>query len=166
MSLVGLPFGSTFTFRRARQAPVRNRSGQLVAAAVDEPRLDHDEGGNRLGLLVETGETLGQADRCAVVVGDWEVGGPATVLHEYAAPDGTIVRRAYYTTSPRLAMNALLRTQGHHRIIGAVPTFLRLEDGAVRYRERIWPLAGLLGIEGDGPTLSDGTELGRLLLAG
>lgn len=164
MRLEGFPFEQTFTFVRPIEAPYRNAQGVVVLATFDEPRIDHDLGGIRLGLLVDGGQTLGQADRCAVIVGDWEVVGPATVLHEFAKDDGTIVRRAFYTQQCRTMVNAVLRVKGHHRIIGAVPGFLRNAQGKVRYREREWLLPAGLGTGVEGQQLEDGTPEHRLLV--
>lgn len=158
--LVGYPFADTFTFSRPVEAPVRDGRGNLATAAVDAPRFDHDEAGVRAGLLVSYLDTAGQADRCAVIAGDWEVEGDATVLHEYAAADGTIVRRAFYTRSVRAMVNAVLMADCHHRIIGAVPGLLKNRDGFVRYRERQWALSAFLGTGVDGEQLGDGSGSG------
>lgn len=155
--LVGYPFNDTFDFARPVEAAVRGSDGELATAAIDAPRFDHDLAGIRLGMLVGPGETLGQPDRCAVVAGDWEILGEATVLHEYAMADGTIVRRAFYTRDVRAMCNAVLRVDCHHRIIGAVPGLLKNKDGLVRYRERSWKLAAKLGTGVEGEQLGDGS---------
>jgi hypothetical protein len=41
------------TFTRASSATYVNESGQLVSAAANKPRFDHDANGNRLGLFIE-----------------------------------------------------------------------------------------------------------------
>ncbi|NQZ13245.1 MAG: hypothetical protein HRT94_00275 [Alphaproteobacteria bacterium] len=41
------------SFERASSATVTNINGQLVEVANHEPRFDHDEHGNRLGILIE-----------------------------------------------------------------------------------------------------------------
>lgn len=41
------------SFERTSPATVTNSSGQLIEVAANEPRFDHDEHGNRLGLLIE-----------------------------------------------------------------------------------------------------------------
>jgi len=153
LRLVGLPFAQTFTLTRAVPAPVRAATGRLMTAEVNQPRIDHAPAGARLGLLIEAGETLGQADRCAVAAGDWEIEGRATVLHEYADLDGTVVRRAYYTREVRQTANACLRIEGHHRLIGALQGFLPNRNGQVLYRERSWAIAGFLD-DGDGAALA------------
>lgn len=155
--LVGYPFNDTFDFTRPVTAPVRGADGELAIAAIDAPRFDHDEDGVRTGLLVGFLDTLGQSDRCAVVAGDWEIEGAGTVLHEYADAADTIVRRAFYTDSVRAMVNAVLRVDGHHRIIGAVPGHLRNRGGFVRYRERDWDLAAKLGTGVEGEQLGDGS---------
>jgi hypothetical protein len=160
--LIGYPFNDTFGFSRAVAAPVRNAGGDLVTVAPDVPRFDHSEAGARIGLLVTPGETLGQVDRCAVVAGDWEVEGPATVLHEYADLDGTIVRRAFYTDSVRATVDVVLRVHCHHRIIGAVPGHLRNREGVVRYRERTWALGAKLGTGVADEQLGDGSGEGEV----
>jgi len=162
--LVGYPFAEAFDFTRPVAAAVRNQAGEVESAAIDEPRFDHDEAGNRLGLLVAAGETLSQGDRCAVIAGDWEVVGPATVLHEYADAEGAVQRRAYYTASVRKMVNSVLAIEGHHRIIGAVPGFLKNRAGEVLYRERLWELSLAIGTGVESEVLEDGSEIDRILV--
>lgn len=166
MPLVGQPFANTFTFTRPIAAPVRNDAGDVVTAAIDAPRFDHDVDGNPKGLLVEMGEGLGQADRCRVVAGDWEFVGPGTVLHEYEV-DGTIVRSAAYSASVRATVNAVLATAAHHRIIAAVPGHLRNRGGYVRYREFDWALPGAIGTGvAANQVVGDGSTADRALIEG
>lgn len=155
--LVNAQFDEAFVFTRAIAGPVRGEDGVLDSAAPDVPRFDHDELGGRVGLLVAPGETLGQADRCAVIAGDWEINGAATVLHEYADEEGVIIRRAFYTRSVRATVNAVLRVAGHHRLIGAVPGFLRNEGAEVQYREREWKVDVRIGTGVADEVLGDGS---------
>lgn len=163
MPLVGLAFDETFAFARPGAADYRDETGELVEAGAGEPRLDHHEDGRPRGLLVETGDYAGAADRVSVPAGDWESAGPATVLHELEL-GGEIQRQAVYTLSARACVNAVLASAGRHRRIGAVPGHLRNLGGFVRYRERDWLLPGGLATE-EGELLADGAA-DRLLIEG
>lgn len=165
MSLVGLSFAQTFAFARPRPAPVRGADGAVTIAAADIPRFDHDGAGARLGLLVDAGETLGQADRCRVLPGAWESAGFATVLHELLDPAGQLIRRALYSETPRAAVDALLSSAGHHRRIGAVPGYLRNLGGYVRYRELDWLLPAAIAAT-PAPARAIADEAGRPLVDG
>ncbi len=165
MRLVGLTFEETFVFARPIAAEHRDAAGEIVEAAIDAPRFDHDEAGARLGLLVEGGPYFGAADRVSVPPGDWEIAGPATVFHELAGEDDVPVRRAYYTRSARASVNAILATAGHHRQIGAAAGHFRNLGGHVRYREQIWQLPVAIG-DGDGAFISDGDDPDRPLIEG
>lgn len=162
--LVGYPFNLAFAFSRPVGAVVRDETGALGVAAVDQPRFDHDLDGNRLGLLIGPGRTFGQADRCAVIAGDWEIKGPATVLHEYAGDDDVVIRRAYYTAAVRAMVNSALGIAGHHRVIGAVAGYLKNRGGVVRFRERDWQLVEALGTGVEGEVLEDGSLVDRILV--
>jgi hypothetical protein len=140
MGLVGLPFNQTFTFSRPGVAPVRGPDGALTIAAANTPRFDHSSEGEPLGLLVEPGDLMGQADRCRAIAGDWDNAAEATVLHEYLDPEGLLQRRAIYTIKVRATINALLSTVGHHRRVGAVPGYLKNAGGHVRFRDNDWQL--------------------------
>ena len=161
--LVGLSFAQTFTFSRADPAPVRDAAGMTVIAAPDVPRFDHDGAGLALGLLVEGGETVGQADRCLARAGDWEVAGEATVFHELVDGAGVLVRRALYSLSVRATVNALLASGGHHRSIGAVAGYLRNQGGFVRFRDLDWELSHAIAADA---TRAIGDEAGRALVDG
>lgn len=162
--LVGYPFDLAFQFTRPIAAAVRDDTGALGVVAANQPRFDHDVDGKRIGLLVGPGRTLSQGDRCAVIAGDWEIKGPATVLHEYAGEDGVIVRKAYYTAGVRAMVNSALTIAGHHRVIGAVPGYLKNRGGEVRFRERNWQLVEALGTGVADEALEDGSLVDRILV--
>lgn len=164
MKPVGLPFANTFAFSRPVVATTRNAAGALVDVAANKVRFDHDVAGVRLGMLVEGQATLGQADSCSAIAGDWEVDGAATILHEFATLGGAITRRAYYSLNGRATANILLRAEGHHRRIGIVPGLLRNRNGMVTYRDQQWSLTGQLGTGIEGEVLEDGTADHRHLV--
>lgn len=166
-ALVNRPFANVFNFSRSITAPYRNANGALITAPVDTPRFDHDEAGNRLGLLIARGPARGQHDALSVVSGDWEIVGKATVMVEWLE-EGVIRRRALYTRSVRAEVNFCLMIMGHLRSIGAVPGYLpnvgAVEGqigGYVRFANKDWPL-GLAFDAGDSFVLGDGS--GRVII--
>jgi hypothetical protein len=165
MPLVGLHFDETFAFARPIAAEHRDAAGDLVEAAAGDPRFDYDEAGMALGLLIEGGPYFGAADRASVLAGDWEILGPATVFHDFAAAGGQPERRAYYSRSARATIDALLGEAGHHRRIGAIPGHLRNLGGFVRYRNETWHLPAAIG-DSDGALVSDGDDADRPLIEG
>ncbi len=164
--MIGLPFANSFDFGRPSAAPVRDANGALVTAAVDQARFDHDEDGNRLGLLIEAGDILGQQDRVTTVPGDWASVETATVLLEWMDADGVVRRRATYSRRVKATVDAALATLGHLRFIAAVGGFLppqQREDTSlyVRFSEQSWELGAAL-VDGGGAVLAD--QGGRLLI--
>lgn len=163
-ALVNRSFAQSFDFARPVAASYRNASGAVINAAIDTPRFDHDEAGNRLGLLITRGPARGDHDALSVVPGDWEINGKATVMVEWAEGD-VIRRRALYSRSVRADVNSCLMIMGHLRMIGAVPGYLPNLGpefaGYVRYRNRDWPL-GLALDGGAGALLGDGA--GRIII--
>lgn len=154
-------FDAWFDFTRPNAAPYRDAGGALVEAAIDAPRFDHDATGAPIGLLVETGAELGQADRVRLqpaAIGATE----ATVLHEWRAVDGTLQRRAWYSRDPQATVDACLGQASHHVRIGVVPGFRPNLGGWCRYRGADWQLTDLLGTGIDGEALAD--EEGRALI--
>lgn len=153
-------FDAWFDFTRPNIAPYRDAGGAIVDAAIDTPRFDHDAAGAPIGLLVEPGAQLGQADRArlqSAAIGATD----STVLHEWRAADGTLERRAWYSRDPQATIDACLGQAAHHVRIGAVPGFRPNLGGFVRYRGLDWQLTGLVGT-GDGAALGD--EEGRALI--
>lgn len=161
----GPTFDQVFAFGRPVPAQHRNAQGELVEAAPGQPRIDHDEAGAPLGLLIEEGPYHGAGDRLRVLAGEWEIAGPATVFHERLGADGAVERRAVYTLDARKALDGLLAGAGHHRRVGAVSGFLRNRGGYVRYREADWALPDLLG-PAEGVAFTDGEPADRPLLEG
>lgn len=152
-----------FDFGRATAGAYRNDGGELVTAAIDAPRFDHDEAGTSLGLLVETGVELGQGDLVTLQAGvlDDAAGENVTVLHATYV-DGAIVRRAIYSRQARASVNALLTGAAHHVSIAVIPGFLPNKAGAgepgyVRYRGFSWMLASAVAIT-DTLLLGDSSE--------
>lgn len=155
-------FDAWFDFSRPNVAPYRNGAGELVDAAIDAPRFDHDDAGASTGLIVEPGAMLGQADRARLQPG--AIGATkATVLHAWSGADGEIVRRAWYTIDPQATIDACLGQAAHHLSIGAVPGYRPNLGGFVRYRGLNWQLTDLLGAGGD---IAIGDEDGRALIGG
>ncbi len=165
--LVGLPFANSFSFGRPSSAPARDASSALIDVAPDEARFDHDENGARLGLLVELGAMLGQADRLVTVDNGWADGiDTGTVLVEWADASGAVLRRASYTRQLKATADAALLTIGHLRLVAAVAGFIPRQaraDGSlyVRYADRSWELGAAL-VDGDGVALADSED--RLLI--
>ena len=164
-ALVGQNFAHSFLFARTVAADYRRRTGAITTAAINEPRFDHDSSGQRLGLLVTRGAARGQHDDVRTPPGDWVVAGRATVLCEWSDAQG-IHRRAAYTRDARAALDGFLRIAGHHRMIGAVASYLpnlggALGSGYVHYANRDWPLGDALGA-GDGFALGD--DHGRIII--
>jgi hypothetical protein len=156
-------FPEWFDFARPTAAPHRNAAGALVMAAVDSPRFDYDGDGTSLGLLVEPGALLGQADRARLQTG--AIGaGAVTLFHLWRrAGESANLHHAYYTRDPEAMVNACLGQAGHHLQIGLIPGFRVNLGGYVRYRSADWQLARLLG---DGSDTAIGDDVGRALLAG
>lgn len=164
--MIGLPFANSFDFGRPSAAPVRAANGELVTAPVDQARFDHDDDGNRLGLLIEAGDILGQQDRLTSVGGDWTAAETATVLLEWMGTDSVVRRRATYSRRVKATVDAALATLGHLRFIAAVAGFLppqQREDQSlyVRFSERSWELGAAL-VDGGGTAIVD--QGGRLLI--
>lgn len=151
-------FAAWFDFARPTTAPYLDAAGAIVIAPVNTPRFDHDGEGVAIGLLVEPGADLGQADRARLQVD--AIGATiATVLHAFLDGEGLVCRRAWYSRDPQATIDACLGQAAHHLSIGAVPGYRpRLGApgaGFVRYRGVDWQLTELLGT-GDGDALGDG----------
>lgn len=163
-------FGSAFVVARARSAPARNADGEMVVVVPDLPRFDHDIEGGALGLLVEPGDVIVEADhvslRPEVYLPEAEL---VTVLHALLDENGVPDRRAWYSKNARATVNACLRLSGHHQIIavlGGWRTPVAREEGlAVRYRRRFWFTAQPITGSGDG-AIPIGDGGGRLLADG
>ncbi|MCM3419046.1 hypothetical protein [Sphingopyxis alaskensis] len=154
-------FAAWFDFVRPTIAPYRNADGELVDAAIDVPRFDHDEQGVPTGLIVDPGEELGQADRARLqeeAIGATE----STILHARLADDGQIIRRAWYSRDPQATIDACLGQAGRHLSIGAVPGFRPNLGGFIRYRDVDWQLTGLIGTGVPGEAIGD--DDGRALI--
>jgi hypothetical protein len=151
-------FGAWFDFTRPTAAPYLDAAGIVVTAPVNGPRFDHDAEGAPIGLLVEPGAELGQADRARLQV-DAIGATVATVLHAFLGDEGEVCRRAWYSRDPQATIDACLGQAAHHLSIAAVPGYRpRLGAsgvGFVRYRGLDWQLTELLGT-GEGEALGDG----------
>lgn len=153
-------FPAWFDFARPTVAEYRNAAGELVEAAPDTVRFDHDANGVSIGLLVEPGEELGQADRARLQT-DAVGATDTTILHARRESDGSAVRRAWYSRNPQATIDACLGQEGHHLSIAAIPGFRPNIGGKVRYRGVDWDLTDLLGT-GTGAAIGD--EVGRALI--
>lgn len=147
MPLVDQPFADTFAFTRARAAAYVDAAGDPAEAAINVPRLDHDDAGTPRGLLVEGRPQFGDADKITVETGDW-ISAQGTVLHEIETPAGVVERRAWYSESdPAGLINGCLNAKGWHRRIAFVPRHLSNRGGFVRWRNQHWTLGGVLLVE-------------------
>lgn len=166
-------FAIAFDFARSEAAAVRGEDGVVTTLAADQPRFDHDPAGKPRGLLVTPGSDIGGQDRsafdplmlpAALTEGDDQSAREATVYHAFvpltasqtdggvsAAPqdvfEAAIIRRAFYTREAARLIDALIRSAGHHLIIGAHAGFAENRDGFARYRGKLWQLPQ--GIRGD-----------------
>ncbi|VWX62572.1 hypothetical protein [Sphingorhabdus sp. 109] len=164
-------FAVAFTFARPLAAAYRDANGDSQSAAIDTPRFDHDSDGNPLGLLVEGGPYLGQADRTLIdplMLPENIVGEEVTILHSMTDIDGTIIRRAWYSRDAIAMINGLLAIAGRHAEIGLIAGFRENkgepdETGYVRYRGQSWHLVPLISATG-GVFLADAA--GRPLIGG
>ncbi len=160
-----MSFAATFSFARPKAAPYRAADGRTTVAAVDQPRFDHQSDGSAIGLLVEAGSEMGQHDAIRLRAGTiaLDAGEKATVLHEIAAADGSIARRAHYTLAAASTVDACLAQIGRHRLIAVVAGFLPIRSRVVAYRGRRWTPPAIV-------VLADGTPIslrsGLQLLAG
>lgn len=151
-------FGSAFTFGRTEAGAFRNGAGVVQAGTPGVPRFDHDAVGSARGLLIAQGFELGGGDRVSIkpailpdAIFDKLTPGAddVTILHRFAAEvgdDGAWAeqRRAWYSRNAAAAIDALLAQAGHHLEIGVIRGFRRNISGAVRYRDQVWQLAGVL----------------------
>lgn len=156
-------FDAWFDFARPTAADYRDADGALAEAAIDAPRFDHLADGAPIGLLVEPGDELGQADRARLQV-DAIGATVATVLHARREADGTIVRRAWYSRDPQRTLDACMGQAGHHVAAGVVPGFRPNVAGFVWYRGFAWQLTDLMGTGIDGQAIAD--DIGHPLIGG
>lgn len=160
-------FDIAFAFSRPTAAAYRNAAGQQLTAPVDVPRFDHDDSAP-IGLLIEPGLQLGQADRVALdplMIPEAMLTAQVTVLHALDMGQG-VVRRAWYSENVVATINALLGIAGHHSMIGVIAGFrerkgTRFEAGFVRYRAQSWYLTRALAASATA-ALSD--DAGRPLI--
>lgn len=173
-------FPIAFDFARSEAAAVRGPDGVVRTLAADSPRFDHDSAGRPRGLLVTSGSDIGGQDRsafdplmlpAALTEGDDLKAREATVYHAFvplsasqtvngvsaATPaqfDAGIIRRAFYTREAARLIDALMRSAGHHLVIGAHAGFAENRDGFARYRGKLWQLPQGLGNDGAALTSS------------
>lgn len=154
-------FDIAFAFVRPTAAAYRNGAGAIVLAAADTPRFDHLGDGTPLGLLVQPGEQLGQADRVRLdplMLPEDLIAGRVTVFHALDIGTG-LVRRAWYSEDAKATIDACLSIAGHHQAIGVIAGFRarqggRFEAGFVRYRRQSWSLTRVLAANA-GAALTD-----------
>jgi len=173
-------FAIAFDFARSEAAAVRGPDGVLVTAPAGQPRFDHDATGRPRGLLVTPGAEPGGQDRSAfdplmlpaeLTEGDNQTAREATVYHAFvpvaaslteggvsaATPEqfeAGIIRRAFYTREAARLIDTLIRSAGHHLVIGAHAGFAENRDGFARYRGKLWQLPQGLGNDGAALTSS------------
>jgi hypothetical protein len=168
-------FTIAFAFTRSEAADVREADGIVRTQAAGVPRFDHDPAGIPRGLLVTPGADIGGQDRsafdplmlpAALTEGDDQTAREATVYHAFVpltasrTEDGVsaatreefeagIIRRAFYTREAARLVDALIRTAGHHLVIGVHAGFAENRHGFARYRGKLWQLPlGLGGADG------------------
>lgn len=147
-------FDIAFSFARPTAAAYRNAQGTMASAPIDTPRFDHDGDGARLGLLIEPGAQLGQADRVTfdpLMLPAELLRAQVTVLHAVDLGD-SLIRRAWYSEDAAATINALLKMAGHHQMIGVIAGFRerkgsRFEAGFIRYRHESWYLTRALAAD-------------------
>mgnify|MGYP000429770940 CR=1 FL=1 len=161
-------FAELFAFSRDRAAPFVDGNGNAETAAIDVPRLDHDEAGIVKGLLIEGRPQTLQAD--VVVLQANLPGAPVqgTVLHDYIDAGGDRWQRAIYTRSPRATVEGCLALKGWHRRIGFFPAFLpRSEDHGptrpVRYEGESWEMCAFV-VDVDGQAIDIGDVFHSILI--
>lgn len=168
MPLIKRPFAESFVFARTIAADRRDETGAIVTEAANVPRFDHKPDGTPLGLLVTAGPSYGQHDAIATVDG-WQpsIATMGTVLHEYGAADGSVVRAAFYSANVKATADACLRAAVHHRALIVLDGRLRNRGGYVRHDARNWSLPAGLAVD-DGPLASPalGDGAGRPLIEG
>jgi hypothetical protein len=185
-------FAIAFDFARSEAASARGADGVVRSLAANLPRFDHDPAGKPRGLLVTSGTEPGGQDRsafdplmlpAALTEGDDLAARAATVYHAFvplsasqteggvsAAPqeafEAAIIRRAFYTRDAARLIDALIRSAGHHLVIGTHAGFAENRDGVARYRGKLWLLPqGLSGGDGaltsspDKPLITSGALL-------
>ncbi|QDH35840.1 hypothetical protein [Porphyrobacter sp. YT40] len=171
-------FPIAFDFARSEAAAVRGADGVVRTLAANVPRFDHDTTGKPRGLLVTSGSDIGGQDRsafdplmlpAALTEGEDLKAREATVYHAFvplaasqteggvsaASPEqfaAGIIRRAFYTREAARLIDALIRSAGHHLVIGTHAGFAENRDGFARYRGKLWQLP--LGLGADGAALS------------
>lgn len=166
--------GIAFDFARSEAAPVRGADGVVRTLAADLPRFDHDPLGRARGLLVTGGAEPGGGDRAlldrlmlpaALVEGADLSAREATVYHAFVplaagigdAPqemfEAAITRRAVYTRDAGRTIDALMRSAGHHVMIGVHAGFAENRDGFARYRGRLWALPVGMRVDAGGDVL-------------
>lgn len=195
MAILGASqFAIAFDFARSEAAAVRGADGVVRTLAPNIPRFDHDAEGKPRGLLVAPGSDIGGQDRSAfdplmlpaeLTEGTDLTAREATVYHAFvplaasqtedgvsaASPEefeAGIVRRAFYTRKAARLIDALVRSAGHHLVIGAHAGFADNRDGFARYRGKLWQLPQGLGVDGAALTSSPAKPLitSGALLAG
>lgn len=139
-----MAFADDFTFSRPGSAQYVDAAGITRTAAPDVPRFDHSGRGRPIGLLVEPGAALGQADRTRVIAGDWAALEKSTVLHLWN-PGSGVVAQAHYALDPVAMINGCLTGAGHHRQIAVIEGFLKNYGGWVWALGQRWDLPRLVG---------------------
>lgn len=143
-------FDVAFAFSRPAAASYRGPDGETIQAAANAPRFDHDPDGNPLGLLVEPGAALGQADRAVLdplMLPADIAGQEVTVFHAQTDPGGTVHRRAWYSKDARATINGLLSSSGRHGAIGVIMGYRENKGGLVRYRAQSWYLPDAIRVD-------------------
>lgn len=178
-------FPIAFDFARSEAAAVRGPDGVVTTLGANLPRFDHDTAGKPRGLLVTPGADIGGQDRsafdplmlpAALTDGADLTAREATVYHAFvpiaasrtedgvsaATPEqfaAAIIRRAFYTRDAARLIDALIRSAGHHLVIGAHAGFAENRDGFARYRGKRWRLPEGVGVDGAALTSSPAKPL-------
>lgn len=139
-----MAFADDFTFSRPISAPYIDAAGVTRTAGPNVARFDHSGRGRPIGLLVEPGPALGQADRPRVIPGDWASLEKATVLHLWN-PGSATMAQAHYATDVVAMINGCLGAAGHHRRIAVIAGYLKNYGGWVWALGQRWDLPRLVG---------------------
>ena len=151
-----MAFADDFTFARAGAAGWHDAGGAAHSAAANVPRFSWEDG-EAIGLLIQPGAGLGQADQAALRDGIVPVLAKATVLHAWRR-EGSAGYRAvqydgHYSEDAEAMINGCLGLTGAHAGITVVSGYLRNwgapgERGWVWAFGRRWYLPGAIAASG------------------
>ena len=111
MALTSGNYADLITFTRASSATYLDSDGILKTASTNEPRIEYDADGNRLGLLVEESRTNLES-YSLVIDANWGKSDTTITNNAITAPDGTttasLVKETTVTSSHRVQGNGII----------------------------------------------------------